>query len=264
MENIKLNFESVEQCLDYAAQPLPSFVTQLSKEISEHRTEFCGSESYEHAMQIAREGINLDKIQAAMTELNLGMKQQEQAYSVSGAYVDIGTYLGGEPECMVTFQESEEVKFVTIKFLFSENANVSAETFTNKVVVLASIIDRLETIGYRVRLIASCRCNSERSNPKFKFNMDVVVKDYKDNMSISQISGCVSVSFFRRIMFRIIEHIFSKFSLDANDYGYGKSTDWIDEDIDDSLLIGKSGRPHNFSNKKELKNIINSILSNYE
>lgn len=263
MEHVKLFFNSVERCLEYASQPVPDFVTRDSRK--DWDSDWAGSKDYDHALQIAREGLDLEKIHATMGELSIGVKQQELFYDVTGSYVDIGRYLEGEPENMINFQESQENRFIDVKFLFSENAGVSSETFTNKVIVLASIVDRLESIGFRVRLIACCRCKQDNVSKKFKFDMDVIVKDYKENLSIGQVSGCVNASFFRRIMFAIIEIIHAEREYDAAEYGYGQSCGWRDDDKgNDVLLIGRNGDPYNFKDRSNLKNVVDQIMRQYE
>ena len=264
MEHTKLFFSSVERCLEYASQPVPDFVTRDSRKVWKNNPDWAGSRDYDHALQIAREGLSLEKIQAMMGELSIGVKQQELFHDVTGSYVDIGRYLEGEPENMINFQESQENRFIDVKFLFSENGGVSSDTFTNKVIVLASVVDRLESIGFRVRLIACCRCRQDNVGKKFRFDMDVVVKEYKENLSIGQVSGCVNASFFRRIMFSVIEIIHAERGYDAAEYNYGQSCGWHNEDKgNDVLLIGRNGDPYNFTNRSKLKEVVDQIMKQY-
>lgn len=256
MKHMKLFFNSVERCIEYAAQSLPVSIHRGSRWRRDE--EWCGCKSYNHAIQIAREGLNLETIQTAMSELSIGVRPQEEIYSVSGSFVDIGRFIEGEPECMVSFEESQDTKFIDVKFLMSENAYVTPEVFTNKAIVLASIVDRLESSGYRVRLIACCRVGH---SSHFSFDVDMVVKDYAENLSLGQLAGCVAVSFFRKVIFSIIEIVFAGEGLNAVDHGYGQSIGWRAEDHDGSLMIGQHRDPHDF--RKDLKSITDKILEQY-
>jgi len=184
-----------------------------------HRNDWSGSESFNHSVDNSRNGEDLGKLEVAIGQRErLHANILDTFYNVSGSYVDIGMYLAHEPECMVDFQMSENVKFAEINLNMTESCGTSSIVFFNKAVATATLVDELENNGYRVKLnvIGAVNVNDN------KLAAVINVKQFSQKLSIAQMTGCLSQGFFRRMFFAWVEKYCEKTcGLKPWDYGYG-------------------------------------------
>jgi hypothetical protein len=217
---MRMNFESVEALISYADHSISErFVKRESKEVSNSRTNFTGVRNWEQALKNAREGKEVDKIDAVLNQVTKGQIKETMSMSVAGAYVDIGAYLGGSPDNMVMFEQEENPKFATIVIDIVESSGVDQEYFTNKAIATAYLVDSLQNNGFRVEVIGVCGVVIKGILHEMVFT----IKKHEQHLSIAQVSGCIISSFFRRIGFGWIERIFwEQNSLNADNSSYGR------------------------------------------
>lgn len=221
MTHINQTFNTVEEFIEYTSK-----ATGSSHLESERRTEFAGTTNFDESVRIAREGYQMEKINAAVEAARVQETQMEAIYSVSGGFVDVGAFLGGEPECMVSFENKESYKFVELSLNIGEHCGVNAQVFENKAIATASIVDALESNGYRVKLnvFVACELRSGRKNgASFDLSAVVTIKDYAEKLSVAQLAGTMHVGFFRRLFFGYEEMKGLEYGFNPDRYGYGRN-----------------------------------------
>jgi hypothetical protein len=212
-------FDSIEQ---YISNLNPEKVLPFAESSKDVRLKsFTGTTSFNESVEIARSGYQVESVKIVIDKLNNNLITTEQNYrnEVCGAYVDIGMYLGGEPECMVTFDEQEVVKYIDVLVMMNESCEVSTNQYMNKGIATACLVDYLESNNYRVRL------RGMKYNRIFGkiFTEKITIKEYNQSLSIAQIMGVLHSGFYRRIAFRHLEERCAEHGLDPNKDGYGFS-----------------------------------------
>jgi hypothetical protein len=214
--------------------------TRSSMKEGDVETEFRGSTSLSHAYEICRKGIQTGSVAQKVNNLSrhIERKREVEVMSVAGAYVDIGSYLGGEPECMVTYESQEQIKYVDVVVSLSENCMVTEDTFIKKGTIAALLVDSLEASGYRVTLKLMTN-NLSHDHGDVMINI-ITIKQANQQMSIGQMMGCMTPAFLRRIEFAHIEKWALTHRKGKIPVGYGRAV------LDKELLmdaISKDGTP---------------------
>lgn len=169
------------------------------------RSGWAGSKDMAETLEIAENGYELDKISAELEGIKSAERYElNQSFQVSGSEVDLGMYMEDIPECMVEFDMIESKKFVNLIIGVVESAGISSEQIMHRAVAVCSIIDRLESNNYRVKLSLSI-ANIQFSTNGHKNWTYVDVKGYKEPMSIAHMAGILHTGFYRRLIFRYWE-----------------------------------------------------------
>jgi len=164
---------------------------------------FSGTESFEEALKFANEGWDegIKKIKKLQNLASKGQAvEQVEVMNVCGAYVDVATYLSGVPDCFVDYETVEATKFIKLYFDMTANGNVELEQFLSYSNAIVSIIDKLESEGYRVEL------NTYTAVSLYDKNTNVLttirVKNYSESVNINTIAFAFHPSFLRRLWFK--------------------------------------------------------------
>lgn len=207
---------------------LPEFLGETLKTPSHKRKSsvknsyrFTGTHDIDESIKYAEYGVDLDKIEVEMKEVEGNTREQLQAsFDVSGSEVEMGMYMQGLPECMVEYNMHEVAnKFVHIVIGVTEAGGINSQSIINRAAAVASIIDNLENNNYRVRLSMAIGNSGFKRDSGMEGNMTIVdIKDYDEIMPISNLSGLLHVGFFRRLIFLYWEG-HQKW---GKPYGYGK------------------------------------------
>lgn len=121
----------------------------------EPRPDFCTA-TWKEALKFARFGIkNQAKIEQIMSSMNLLEKVKTKGYGMSehGLFIDIGSYLSGEPECWVTEEFTYKPKKV-VKILASIGYawHYNEQQVENRGAGIVSLIQMLKKQGYIVKI----------------------------------------------------------------------------------------------------------------
>lgn len=182
---------------------------ELRKSSINNGKSWSGADSLEEAVDIARHGVDLDKISGQLKSMKETEHFELQAVeSVSGAVVNMSNYLEGIPENMIDFPLIEANKFIELLADVGENAHTSAQQMINKATACAYLVDHFENLGYRVKFNVGF-FNSGGWSKRPKEAVIVNVKEFKEPISIGQIAGCMHPSFFRVLGFMHMEKHFS-------------------------------------------------------
>lgn len=160
-------------------------------------SEWSGAASVEEAIANARGGVNLEHVAVKINETErLNPRKMDVTYDVSGAQVDVASFLAGTPECMVTFEEQEAPKFAVLNVNIVESDGTSNIVFNNKAIATACLVDELESQGYRVKLNVVGGVQWRKYGVG---ELTITVKEFEQKMSIAQLTGCIHKGFFRRL-----------------------------------------------------------------
>ena len=185
------------------------------------RYDFFKTHSYEDAVTLIQKGWPEGRrhISSAFVEITGRMEGKSKAFAFAeeGIDLDVGAFMGGEPECFVApaFKEAE----APIRILVNIGASASAESETlfNRGAAICAIIDGLEAQGKRVELVAAFAAANSRG--KTLMEASVVLKQSEQPLDMDRVAFCLChPSMFRRFGFRIIEWIEPDLTL----MGYGK------------------------------------------
>lgn len=143
-----------------------------SKEISDDRTRFTGTESLEAAIELARFGWKEGREQfvsglALATERADYAMMPAKGYRMVGSHVDVPRYLTGIPTHMIGKGESQNSVTPIIKLVITGGAAASIKhnQIMNRGIAIASAVDKLETEGFECEIeLAFCNeCNDHKN-----------------------------------------------------------------------------------------------------
>lgn len=162
----------------------------------------------EHARKIAYSGYKpgrdaVDRLKAIIEEkIGRKAKSYDCLYDVSGACVDVGVYLSGEPECMISFEEIEtdHSQFVDIHFSSGVSASIETRDMIRNGAAVCALVDALEDAGKRVRLTweRSSSTGGVRGQPTC--SVFVPLKDYNEPLDIDRLAFFTTTPITRRAM----------------------------------------------------------------
>lgn len=126
---------------------------------------------------------------------------------VTGAYVDIGLYVSGEPECMVDFREDKRhARYATIHVSVSASAGTIPEKLVNRGLAIAATVDILESRGIRCEVIAYDPCYGSDDKGRVISNAGVMVKHANAPLNLDTLTFAVAnPGFLRHLLFAHME-----------------------------------------------------------
>jgi hypothetical protein len=130
-------------------------------------------------------------------------------YDVTGDAPDIGRYLSGEPECMLSWTTEEQLRILSVELMLAYGGDTRALMAARAGAVSAAIVDRLESSGYRVEL--SVRMATEHA-PRYGASEECIaevvvpIKRACDPLSIDLLSAMLAyIPVFRQVFISIID-----------------------------------------------------------
>lgn len=202
-------FESFDALLTHSEGP--SELSDYDRASRERGSSFSGTKDFAEAVHQARYGWaeGLKKITEMSEQIKNTVAQKanlknDTFYAPSGAMVDVGRYLSGDPDCMMEYEQHEQSgrKIFSITLNVAASARVEAETLYNRGAAVIALVDLLEKGGF------SCEINVvdvRESNGKL-LAVKAPVKTAGFALEMERLAFAVaSASFLRRIMFSINE-----------------------------------------------------------
>lgn len=242
-KNTRLEVMSIDEFTDRVHRPPNKDTHQYLKHQSIENSmgaRWSGSESYEHALQMLDqgwpEGLNKIKFHDHKIRQVQPTKTFDFApvFSECGSEVDVGRFLGGEPECMVDHQQQAQNKIGRVVRLVcnvSASCGISEDQFFRRGVAALRIVDALETAGYRCEITLSGAISGDRS---YTYDPQVIIKAAEQPLDMDRLAFFMaSPAIFRRLIFRLCEHLPpGEASLIGAHYGYpAEMTDQSATDI---------------------------------
>lgn len=228
-----------------------------------------GNISWKKAKDYARNGWpeGTDKIAPTLARVDEliahVMPEPRMSYDVVGDAPDVGAYLAGIPENMLTTEIQEgAARMVRVCVNVGASAGVSPRAIEARGIIACALTDALERAGYRVEVRAgwSQRTRDPKPNAEGALYLGTwtTLKRAEEPLSLDRITfALIHPSFMRRILFRVMELIPDRQDRDAftdNAYGcpcavvgaagdiivtemYGHGNDWTPE-----ILAAEVGR----------------------
>ncbi|ALA06638.1 hypothetical protein SEA_LUMOS_132 [Mycobacterium phage Lumos] len=153
-----LFFDSLTELIDYNAAG-PDYRSKEMREYGNHS--FYGARDMQHAYEIARKGLPsaglaaIDFASATQHDMPLKTVSFDTYMDTAGAYVDMGRYVSGEPECMVAYElaETEQVRpIITLVVSVSHNAYITSESIERRGRAIVALIQAIVTTGAQVEV----------------------------------------------------------------------------------------------------------------
>lgn len=122
-------------------------------------SDWCGGVNLKQASELATHGwkdapkLSGTDMSHALADYSVGQRQGTVA-SVSGAFLDVGAFCSGGPECFQEFTEVESPKGIVLGVNFGALCDVSPESMINQGLVMLAIADELQRLGFTVTLQA--------------------------------------------------------------------------------------------------------------
>jgi hypothetical protein len=178
--------------------------TYWTSEILVPRANFYGCASAEEAYKLGMFGWPqgremVEKVKALIDgKLGSHNRQYEPVHDVCGAYVDVGRYCEGVPECMLTYEETEtpQTGFVWVHVSTGVNGAVSSEQIQLHGAAVGALVDALESAGQRVKL--TWERSSIRNDARITLWM--TLKEYDDSLDMDRLAFFLTHNSPRRVM----------------------------------------------------------------
>jgi hypothetical protein len=180
--------------------------TYWTSEILVPRAEFYGCTSADEAYKLAMfgwpQGRELIERVKAQIDGKLGShnRQYEPVYDVCGAYVDVGRYCEGVPECMLTYEETEtpQTGFVWVHVSTGVNGGVSTRQIQLHGAAVGALVDALESAGQRVKL--TWERSSVSQSGSARITLWMTLKEYDDALDMDRLAFFLTHNAPRRVM----------------------------------------------------------------
>jgi hypothetical protein len=277
MINNVVRFESITDFTEHVKGRRGKGAATKSEDISDRRSRFTMSDSFEQAVDIASEGVDVRSVaeQADKIKQRLGNNQTQDfdtVWDVAGDIPDVGLYLAGEPECMLRYVPQKAAAHIDLVVSGEEAGAADAEAIQQRAAGIASLCELLEEANiYASVYVAYSAASSKRC--------DVVMikaKDYSDMVDQGRLSGALWPSTLRRLMFKYIEmHLPEESRSDygkvLNEHELKKKLNLSDESyffksITEECLIDESRRIDDYRDDLEwvVHDWFNSIYQDFE
>jgi hypothetical protein len=207
--------------------------------------EWAGTKSLAKACDLARNGWTeirpeVDDLLGDLTE-RLADKLDslyKPMYDFGGAYVDMGRFVEGDPECMVTFQavpEGAMGRVIKIAVSGTASASIDPEHIKKRGVAIISLVDTINKLGFGVELWWDSTIDYEG-----RHCTAVKLHDSADTLDINSVMFALAhPSMLRRLTFSVMEQS-SKAKEQNVGGGYGSpSTMGIVEAFDFDVTVEK-------------------------
>lgn len=228
----------------------------LSEEAKSHRAsrrlrrdgEWTGTSTWEEAVDLARngwqEGVKRlsDLRDSLMDEVGSLIPEPVPVMDVAGEVVDVGAYVTGQPEHMVTwFDDDGRTRQIHVVVNVVASAERSKESMMMRGLLAAGLVDSLEHAGHRVRLdVVSLHGGGRKYGALAHLKRESEVLDLE-----RVVFACAHPSMLRRIVFGAMESVPNKTARDAIGvlHGYGHpidSHDFLFPDGKPDVYIGNA------------------------
>lgn len=206
---------------------------------------FTGSASLKDAADLAIKGWDecRPQVDALLSDLqdrinNVMSDHYVVQHDVSGADVDMGMFMAGEPECMMQFVSEPQARMGrVVKVLVNgvTNASTDPNNIIKRGVSVLALVNTLHLMGVGIELwFESCITGTDRK----AYSTCVKLHDSSQPLDIDNVMFALAhPSMLRRLVFSVQEQ--SKFQMQQNAHrgsGYGSCTDlnlgkFIDFDV---------------------------------
>lgn len=213
-KNTSMRFESFEAFVAQA-KVVPAITDSHCSRSKDVDRKWAGTDTFEQAVELATKGwaegaeraLGMRaSIDSAVREI-VAARQSQYAWDVTGDVVDVGKYLGGEPECFLTTVddgESSTGKVVRLVANLAASGAVSTDSLFARGAVILAAVDIMESLGRRVELWIAH--GSRGSGSVGVFQQFVQIKPAHQPLDPDRVAYCLChASCLRRLAFSVME-----------------------------------------------------------
>lgn len=210
---------------DFIAHAVPHAKDDASQRTDDY--DWTRTRNFDEAVSLMRGGWHegRDRIAELSDQITtaIGSPAQELALTsdVQGGAVDMGGFMAGEPECMMTWADQDGPHQI-VHFTIDPGASgaVSSNSIIARGAIIAATIDALEAAGHRCAVDIVWSGTAQRP-----LQVWCPIKDAQDPLDIERLAFAVAhPSFTRRLMFAHLENDPARNQLGYNS-GYGRPTE---------------------------------------
>lgn len=185
---------------------------QASMEVDAETTRWTMTQSFAEAARLAMDGWTegAKRLSDLRDELmdKVGELLPEDTYimDVSGFDVDVGAYLAGEPECMVTHtQQPGRNRHIHVMVNIATKASATPNSMMMRGLMAAGVVDALESMGHTVTLDV---VNLLYGVGDYKMTHITTVKRASEVLDLERVVfACAHPSMLRRLTFGVMESL---------------------------------------------------------
>lgn len=174
-----------------------------SSDESKDRTSFTQTETIEEAINLANNGWNtgIEELELEKDLIVNGTMTTQN--SLVGGYVDVGLFLSGNPECMIEFVDftEREKPEITIYIYLTYNSATDSKDALKYAKECLNIINE-KNVTHAVRVVGVFGSTHQGNNEDI---VEIVIKDFYDNLALNSLAFSLHPSFFRRFWFKHLE-----------------------------------------------------------
>lgn len=206
------NFTSVGNFLKFIALKMKEpKKSSFNSSVSTKSKDWCAFE-YDKALKVFTntpwEVVNFKSKELVLE--NSSESGRDVQFDVTGEFFDVGRYLDNVPEVFgVSFNGKNRGKFANITIAGDYACGVKQNVIEVMQKRIVRLVDWLEFNNIRTKVTVVF--SSDNSH------LQIALKDYNEPLDITSIAVATHDSFFRRLVFRFIEHS------DTISWGYGSS-----------------------------------------
>lgn len=207
-------FGSLADALDYAGAN-----TNPRSSDKERDTDWAGgTENLADAVRLGHEGYDeiRPEVERMFSELESQLAERlevafQTRFDYSGSVVDVGRYLGGEPECMIDFVPEPSARMgrvVKVIINGSCSAFVDAKRIIQRGVVVCALVDAIHKLGMGVEVYAEFPINDTHINARNGKVHTSLVKLHSSEQLLdinNLMFALCHPSMLRRIQFSVME-----------------------------------------------------------
>lgn len=196
------------------------------------------------------EGLeNVDAIRARVSAIVAReVTRPAWVFDVAGAVPDVGRYLAGEPENMLTpCEETAPARIVRLVVNFAASCNITAAAMYKRGAAALALVDAIESTGARVEIVV---CNAHCASGN-KRAVIVTVKRAEDHADPDRLAFALAhPATLRRLWFAYAENTYTpdeRAEYGVGNGSYGTPADMPDAERGDIYLPAALGWEEHFS-----------------
>lgn len=251
MKQELMEFSTVGDFVQYVKET-PVHPTNIKRERRSHltgneRLRFTGTHNFNQACELALNGWpkGLENLTSKLDLCLANGKSRYRVNDVAGDYPDIGRFLSGVPVCMSRRVINDGLKRPIIELIFNATYSqyVSADSIMCYGAAIASVVDELETLGFRVGLKVVNISTTNVTNRKS--GVLVTIKQPQEALELDKaVFALAHPSFQRRLSSAWKE---TENTNEELGHGYGRATDM--ETKDDAIYFPQHDCSYNTTGK---------------
>ena len=250
VENVRVDFDSAAALWEHVAKKPTSLAGHMDT-LDSAPDAWNGNVTMQQALDLGAHGWpeGLTKVTPVVARVDdmiaHALPVKVTAYDVIGDAPDVGAYLSGVPESMLTVEDGERPnRMARVIINVGASANVKPETLEARGVIACALVDALERSGFRCEIILA---HETRGWNGAIFSKRVMLKRAEEPLSMDMLTfPLVHPAMLRRVMFRCLE-LLTVEQRRGIGKGYGASRPVIGEpgDIVIGELYGTGWTPEN-------------------